>query len=780
MRQQSLRVVLPLLFVAALLGLAGASLTLALHQRQHELTEESRVNLLGDVARLARLADQGWPAEVSLISTDLAQIASRPQVVAAVLFSEGGDVLLAHRMAWRGRAVQDVLPDLELARVAKVARGRMPDWRLSPDGNRLDALQSFDLPSADHEVRRSRRGLAYVVYDLKTSRQIARYDEVVERLPDILGLLLLLGPLVWWVSRYVTHPLGRLDQAATALRRGQWHADIPRGGFAEIDRLSTAFESLRQDLAATWRAMPDLMFEMDAQGTYLRVVASRAELLAHGTADDLVGKRLDEVMPPATAQLVLHALKEAGETGGVWGRELSLDVPAGQRWFEISVAKKMGVDGAAPTFLVLSRDVTERKQAQGRLVQLNDELEQRVLARTSELLAAKNEAERANQSKTEFLSRMSHELRTPLNAILGFGQLLELSLRDKLQQDHARQIIHGGKHLLALINEVLDLARVESGQMSVSLERVGVFDLVQECLDLVRPQAEARHVTLHASTCEPRLQVMADRIRLKQVLLNLLSNAIKFNRSGGEVRVSCVLEDHALLVHVTDTGPGLDADQQGRLFVPFERLGADVQQIEGTGIGLALSKRLMALMGGAIGVTSQPGLGSTFWVRLVRAADDVLRGAVDAIQAPAASLTPSSAAVQATRTVLCIEDNPNNLQLIDSVLGMLPDVRLISAMAPGLGLDLARTHQPDLILLDINLPDMDGYAVMQCLREHPLTQSIPVVAVSANAMPKDLERGRAAGFADYVTKPIDVGRLLRVVDQLTSRGRPARPLDWSI
>ena len=781
MRQKSLRLILPLLFACALLGLGAASLWYAQYHRQQDLTEESRVSLLGDVARLARLADQGWPAEVNLISADLAQIACRPQVVAAFLLADNGEVLLAHRLAWRGRSVKDVWPELDMVRVEKVAKGRMPDWAVSGDGNRMDALQSFDLPSADHEVRSSRRGMAYVVYDLTTSRQLARYDEAMKRLPDMVGLLLLLGPLVWWVGRYVTKPLARLDQAALALRHGQWQTAIPLGGFAEIDHLATAFDSLRQDLAATWRAMPDLMFEMDAQGTYLRVMASRPELLTEGTTpEDLLGKRVGDILPVTAARVVLQALQDAGETGGVWGRELRLDVPAGQCWFEISVARKAGVAGGVPSFLVLSRDVTERKHAQERLLQLNDQLEQRVLDRTAELQTTKNEAERANLSKSEFLSRMSHELRTPLNAILGFGQLLEISLHNSAQQEHARQIIHGGKHLLALINEVLDLARVESGQMSVSLERVAVFDLVQECLDMVRPQAEARQVVLHACACPPRLQVMADRIRLKQVLLNLLSNAIKYNRVAGEVRVSCVLEDHSLLVHVADTGPGLSPQQQARLFVPFERLEADAQQIEGTGIGLALSKRLMALMGGGIGVESQPDVGSTFWVRLVRASDDVLRGGADAVPSLATGLSAVEAGREATRTVLCIEDNPNNLQLIDSVLGMLPDVRLISAIAPGLGLELARAHQPDVILLDINLPDMDGYAVMQCLRENPLTQSVPVVAVSANAMPKDLERGRAAGFADYVTKPIDVGRLLRVVDQLAGRGRPSRPLDWSI
>ncbi|MBP8191369.1 MAG: response regulator [Aquabacterium sp.] len=417
--------------------------------------------------------------------------------------------------------------------------------------------------------------------------------------------------------------------------------------------------------------------------------------------------------------------------------------------------------------MVISRDITERKRSEDRLKQLNDELERRVAERTSALLDAKNEAERANQSKSEFLSRMSHELRTPLNAILGFGQLLALAESDPVRHGHVQQILGGGKHLLDLINEVLDLARVESGKMSVSLEAVSVADLVQECVALVQPQAQLRRVSVSADLCSPSVEVLADGIRLRQVLLNLLSNAIKYNHPGGSVHVACELTPVALKLLVTDSGPGLTADELARLFVPFERLNADDHQVEGTGIGLALSKRLVQMMNGDIGVHSSKGCGSTFWVQfplarsMASAASDASAGGVSQPVAPERSGV-------AQRTVLCMEDNPNNLQLMASILGMLPGVRMLSAISPGLGLEMARSHQPDLILLDINLPDMDGFEVMRCLREQPSTKSIPVVAVSANAMEQDLARGMAAGFADYVTKPIDVGRLLRVVEELTA------------
>jgi CheY-like chemotaxis protein/anti-sigma regulatory factor (Ser/Thr protein kinase) len=375
---------------------------------------------------------------------------------------------------------------------------------------------------------------------------------------------------------------------------------------------------------------------------------------------------------------------------------------------------------------------------------------------------AREEADRANQAKTDFLSRVSHELRTPLNAILGFAQILEMDSLTAEHRDNVEQILKGGRHLLTLIDEVLEISRIEAGRLALSIEPVRVGEAVRDALDLIAPIAAQRRVRLNgagAASCDRHIQ--ADRQRLKQALLNLLSNAVKYNRDGGEVTLSCeeTLEQR-MRIRVIDTGPGIPPDKMKRLFSPFDRLGVEHTGVEGSGLGLALSKRLVEAMGGTLGVESVVGGGSTFWMELALTDGPVERVTLARIPIPTKADFRDG---QKAQIVLYIEDNLSNLKLIQHILAHRPEVRLIPAMQGRLGLELAQEHQPALILLDQHLPDMTGDEVLRRLQEYPETRHIPVVMITADATPSHVDRLLAAGARGYLIKPLDVMKFLAVL-----------------
>ena len=401
-------------------------------------------------------------------------------------------------------------------------------------------------------------------------------------------------------------------------------------------------------------------------------------------------------------------------------------------------------------------DVTEKYLARKSLEQLN-----------AELVEKSGQADRANKAKSEFLSSMSHELRTPLNAILGFGQLLKF---DKTLSSHhqewAHEILKAGNHLLELINEVLDLSKIEAGHVDLSLEPVEVLMLIDECVALIRPLADKRNISVtHA--CPSGQMVRADRTRLKQVLLNLMSNAIKYNREGGSIRISMSPSAHDMCsLAVTDTGLGIPPERMNELFQPFSRLGATASSIEGTGIGLTITRRMVEAMNGSVDVESKVGEGSTFWVELPQAALMPVAGLEDEKNGDCSTLKPTG--LEAQHTVLYIEDNPANLRLVAQILTLRPHVRLLTAHTPELGIAYAQADRPDLVLLDINMPGMNGFQVLEILKADRSLKFVPVIAVSANAMARDMERGEAAGFSAYVTKPINMDLFLDTVDHYLS------------
>ncbi len=432
-----------------------------------------------------------------------------------------------------------------------------------------------------------------------------------------------------------------------------------------------------------------------------------------------------------------------------------------------ALAVPMGADGQVLGFIGFEAVHRPREwpegaeRALGLLAQIVANAVHRVRTER-QLRALKEQAEAASAAKSDFLASMSHELRTPMNAVLGFGQLLELALAGRpAEQGFVQEILKGGRHLLALIDDILDLARVESGRVDLSNEPIVLDEVVAECLRLMQPLADRRRIRLHAQTAG--LRVQADRVRLKQVLVNLVSNAIKYNVEAGAVDIAAAAADGGRVrIEVRDTGPGIAPERQHELFQPFSRLGAEAGPVEGTGIGLMLVRRLVELMDGTVGVHSEPGRGSRFWFLLPQ----VGRGGDDdgGRREPRPAAPPALPdAAPGVRRMLYIDDNPQNLRLMQSILERWPCVHLLTASHPPLALELAEAHRPDLVLLDIQMAPLDGYEVLRRLRSHPELARVPVVAVTAGALPRDLARACAAGFDDCVTKPFDVQALLGVL-----------------
>jgi signal transduction histidine kinase/AmiR/NasT family two-component response regulator len=432
----------------------------------------------------------------------------------------------------------------------------------------------------------------------------------------------------------------------------------------------------------------------------------------------------------------------------------------------VSVTALRDVKDAIIGYLLIGTDNTARQLIEAERAVLDQALQDK----NAELESARFVAEKANLAKSDFLSRMSHELRTPLSAILGFAQLMESGSPPPTasQKRSIDQILQGGWYLLELINEILDLALIESGKLSLSLEPISLAEVLRECQDMIEPQAQKRDISVVFPQFEIPYFVKADRTRVKQVFINLLSNAIKYNKVGGSVVVDHVTSiPGRIRLCVRDSGEGLTAEKMTQLFQPFNRLGQEANGEEGTGIGLVTTKRLIELMGGSIGAESIVGTGSVFWIELNLSTErQPVRGAVISSAAHAPIQTNAS-----LRTLLYVEDNPANLMLIEDLIARRPDIRLLTARDGNLGIEIARTSRPDVILMDINLPGISGIKALRILAEDPTTAHIPVIALSANAIPRDIEKGLEAGFFRYLTKPIKVNEFMETLDIALERAK---------
>jgi len=503
----------------------------------------------------------------------------------------------------------------------------------------------------------------------------------------------------------------------------------------------------------------DLVSTTDVSGLITSVNDKFCQVSGY-SREELLGKNHRILKSDKHSREFYQDMWQTISQGKIWrGIMCNRQKNGGEYWVESTIVPFLNAEGKPYKYVSARTNITTLVQTE------------------QALILARKEAEDANRAKSQFLSSMSHELRTPMNAIMGFGQLLRMETEHPLnesQQENVDEIVKASHHLLELINEVLDLAKIESGRVDLSIEAVAFSEVIIESLQLITPLAQRRGINIILShngvemTNElfmTRLDaIRVDRIRLKQVMLNLLSNAVKYNCEKGKIVIACDgRNDQKTRITITDSGPGLDAAQQTHLFKPFNRLGAEHSEVEGAGIGLVITKNLVELMGGHIDFDSQPGEGSSFWVEFD---NDRLPSSHKTIpfeqeDEPLASMTE----LTHDHSILYIEDNPANLRLVTQLLSRRPNILMWSAPEPMLGLELAAEHKPDVILLDINLPGMNGFEVLKHLRARPATQTTPVIAVSANAMPKDIEKGMNAGFDEYVTKPIDVHLLLQAIER---------------
>lgn len=494
------------------------------------------------------------------------------------------------------------------------------------------------------------------------------------------------------------------------------------------------------DLQALMDSIDDVIFEVDENGVFINIWTNNPDVLAK-PYNEIIGSSFESIMDIESASLYKSLIKRVIETKQPETVEYELETPRGLRWFQARISR---IANDSKTVSLSARDITERKEME------------------KSIIVAKEEAEKASRAKSQFLSNMSHELRTPLNAILGFTQLLEIDPSAPLnesQDQSVKEILKAGNHLVVLINDVLDLAKIESGKTTLSVEPVQIDLIMEETHNLIVTLADKNNINIITRTevCTDQF-VIADRTRLKQVLLNLLSNAIKYNRENGEVRFNCEAQNNIIRINVFDNGYGIPSEDIEAIFDPFYRVSGTSNLVEGTGIGLTVAKQLIELMGGSIGVESEEGIGSHFWIEL--------KIGISSHPEKIAKLysnDESDEVICNEFKILYVEDNSANLALMERILTHCPNVKLFSAATGELGIDLAIVHRPNLVLLDINLPGIDGFEVLKRLREYEETKNVTVIAISASVMAKDVERGLSAGFAEYITKPIDVTNFIKTI-----------------
>jgi PAS domain S-box-containing protein len=569
-----------------------------------------------------------------------------------------------------------------------------------------------------------------------------------------LSVVALLAALVF---AYVIFRQTRQELENQAHRETEQLLAVQESANEQLQLANSALVVSEDKLAVTLNSIGDAVIATDSDGL-VALMNPLAEQLTGWSRGEAVGRPIDEVLrivneeTRAPATNPVPATLTLGTIHGLANHTIVIARDGSECPIADSCAPIRDGAGSVVGAVLVFRDVTERNRLDRVLSEQNAELER-----------ARSMADEANLAKSDFLSSMSHELRSPLNAILGFAQLMasDSPAPSPAQLASIDQILQAGWHLLKLIGEILDLSKIESGQVPLSLEPVPLAAVLRECRGMMGPQAQERGIGLVFPERDIDWFVRADQTRITQVLVNLLTNAIKYNVEGGTVEVDAVESAPGRIrLSVRDTGRGLDALQLTQLFQAFNRLGQEAGGQEGTGIGLVVAKRLVELMGGTIGVESTVGTGSVFWFELASVDGPRIQPGPTAT----ATIAQDRARGEGAHTVLYVEDNPANLSLVEQIIARQPDIELLTATTGLSGIEIARTSLPDVVLMDINLPDISGVEALRILRSDPTTAHIPVVAVSANAMPRDIKKGIEAGFFRYVTKPIRVAEFVDTLD----------------
>lgn len=513
-------------------------------------------------------------------------------------------------------------------------------------------------------------------------------------------------------------------------------------------------------------ASPEMIYLVDPLTMRFLYVNRMAIEKSGMTLENLLLKGPQELLQVGYEKL--ERLYEAAIAAGENGTVVELPMDTGDEIFSLFEVRLRAVQMEGRwVIMTIAQDISLRKHAEQKLRDTHEELERRVQERTQQLQLEIEQREKASNAKNEFLASMSHELRTPMNSILGFAQLLELSGTElsNNQKHHVSQILSSGEHLLNLVTDLLDLNTIEERGMALKFENVSANQLIEDCLATVELKAQERNIHI-IDECGSQLSgpwLWSDATRLKQVLLNLLSNAIKYNRQGGSVTISYSELPHDMLrIIVADTGQGIGTDVREKLFLPFERLGREAGPVEGSGIGLTIAKRIIEMLNGKIDFESTQGRGSTFWIDIPLGQAQELTDPAVAIEAEP-EISTSCSEESTSKVLLYVEDNPANMTLMKHVLTDFPNIKMLSACTAELGIALAVKHHPDLIVMDINLPGLNGIQALQVLKQKQETQAIPVIAVSADAMPQNIDAALQAGFEAYVTKPINVPEIQQAI-----------------